>query len=105
MDQFVYITFPSMDEARGLGRGLVESHLAGCVNIFPVMESIYVWNDAVCEDSEVVMIAKTTSEKLAELTTFVKEHHSYSVPCIASFQVEHQNRAYAKWLRDHLSTQ
>jgi periplasmic divalent cation tolerance protein len=103
MDQFVYVTFANLDEARILGRALVEAHLAGCVNIFPAMESVYSWNGEICEESEVVMVAKTVSGKLADFTVFVKEHHSYSTPCIASFRVEHQNPDYAKWLRDHLS--
>ena len=102
MDEFVYITFPTMDEARALGKTLVEAHLAGCVNIFPVMESIYVWNGELCQEMEVVLIAKTTRDNLSGLTAFVKERHSYSTPCIASFLVEHQNQDYAKWLRDHL---
>ena len=49
MDQFVYITFPNLNEARVLGRALVEAHLAGCVNIFPAMESVYIWNGQICE--------------------------------------------------------
>lgn len=104
MDQFVYITFPTVDEARALGRALVEAHLVGCVNIFPAMESIYQWNGELCQDKEVVLIAKTTSNELSNLTVFVKERHTYSTPCIASFKVEHLNPDYAQWLRDHLKT-
>lgn len=104
MDQFVYITFQGIDEARALGKALVEAHLAGCVNIFPSMESIYVWEDELCQDSEVVLIAKTTLDKLTSLTEFVRQNHSYSTPCIAAFQVEHQNQEYARWLRDHLES-
>ncbi len=103
MDQFVYITCPSMDEARSLGRHLVDAKLAGCVNIIPNMESIYMWNGALCQESEVILIAKTTSEKMAGLTSGVMERHSYSTPCVASIQVIHQNKAYATWLRNCLS--
>lgn len=103
MDEFVYITFPTMDEARALGKALVQAHLAGCVNIFPAVESIYEWNGELCQESEVVLIAKTTTDKLDSLTSFVKDNHSYSTPCIASIRVEHQNVDYAKWLRDHLN--
>jgi len=104
MDEFVYITFPTVDEARDLGKALVEAHLAGCVNIFPAIESIYVWKGELCQDSEVVLIAKTTVDKLSNLSAFVKERHSYSNPCIASFRVEHQNPNYVRWLRDHLKS-
>lgn len=104
MDEFVYITFPTLDEARALGKSLVQAHLAGCVNIFLAMESIYEWNGELCQESEVVLIAKTTTDKLDSLTSLVKDNHSYSTPCIASFQVEHQNAEYAKWLHRHLKT-
>jgi periplasmic divalent cation tolerance protein len=103
MDLFVYVTFPSIDEARALGKALVEARLAGCVNILPGMVSIYAWQGDLCQDLEIVLIAKSTQEKIVELTSFIKQRHSYSTPCIATISVEHQNQDYANWLHSHLN--
>ena len=37
----IYTTFPSQSEAKKLGRALVESGLAACLNIFPQMLAIF----------------------------------------------------------------
>ena len=39
----IYSTFPSAAEAERVGGALVDQGLAACVNIFPGMTAIYVW--------------------------------------------------------------
>jgi periplasmic divalent cation tolerance protein len=39
----IYTTFSNVDEAKKVGRILVEAHLAACTNILPSMTSIYEW--------------------------------------------------------------
>ena len=41
---FVYMTAGSKDEARAIGKTLVERKLAACVNIIDPMNSIYLWH-------------------------------------------------------------
>lgn len=101
---FVYITVPNLEDARELGRKLVDHRLAGCVNILPKMESLYHWEGQVQHDVEAVLIAKSTEAALNELKEFVMNNHSYTVPCIASIKVDHLNDAYASWLSNHIGT-
>ncbi len=54
----VYVTAPSMEEARMISRHLVNSRLVACVNIIPSIVSVYEWNDKVEEASEVMMMIK-----------------------------------------------
>jgi len=70
--RFVYMTAGSLAEAQNIGRGLVSAGLAACINIFPHMNSIYTWEGKIEEASEVVMIAKTTEARIAELIAKVK---------------------------------
>ena len=42
----IYATFPSPAEAERIGGALVERGLAACVNIFPQMTAIYIWEGA-----------------------------------------------------------
>jgi periplasmic divalent cation tolerance protein len=96
--RFIYMTAASLEEARRIGRELVSAQLAACVNILPQMQSIYVWEGQLQEDTEVVMIAKTTASRTAELIAKVKSLHSYSVPCVVSLAVEDGHPPFLEWI-------
>ena len=96
--RFVYMTAGSMKEAQQIGRELVTAGLAACVNIFPQMNSIYVWEGKIEEASEVVMVAKTVEDRVAELIAQVKSLHSYSCPCIVSLKVDNGYAPFLEWV-------
>jgi len=96
--RLVYMTAGSLEEALRIGRELVSARLAACVNILPQMQSIYVWEGKLQEDAEVVMIAKTTAERTAELIAKVKSLHSYSVPCIVCLNVTDGFPPFLEWI-------
>ena len=58
----VYSTFPSVAEAERIGGALVDRGLAACVNIFPGMTAIYVWEGKRQSETEAAMIIKTRAE-------------------------------------------
>lgn len=95
---FVYVTTRDKEEARSIGRVLVEEHLAACVNIIDGMESIYFWNNSLCEDKEVILIAKTREDLLSDITERVKSLHSYECPCIVALPLTGGNQEYLKWI-------
>jgi len=96
--RFIYMTAGSLEEARRIGRELVSAKLAACVNILPQMQSIYVWEGKLQEEAEVVMIAKTTAARTAELMAKVKSLHSYTVPCVVSLAVEDGHPPFLEWI-------
>jgi periplasmic divalent cation tolerance protein len=96
----VLITASSMDEAAKLARSLVESKLAGCVNIIKDVRSIYAWKGKVEDESEVLMIAKTQKALFNDLIKKVKELHSYTVPEIIALPIIDGSEEYLKWLRE-----
>jgi len=99
---FIYITAASMDEARKIGRELVTSRLAACVNILDNMNSIYLWDGELREDMEVVMIAKTTGERVAQVVARVMALHSHDCPCIVSLPVSGGCRPFMDWIADQV---
>jgi periplasmic divalent cation tolerance protein len=97
---FIYMTAGSKDEARKIGEELVISKLAACVNILDNMNSFYMWEGKVQDDTEIVMIAKTTEERVPELVEKVKSLHSYECPCIVSIPVSGGNQAFLDWIAE-----
>ena len=96
--RFVYMTAPDREEARRIGRALVEERLAACVNVLDGMNSLYWWEGAVQDDSEAVLIAKTRADLLESLTERVKALHPYSCPCVVALPIVAGNPAYLDWL-------
>jgi periplasmic divalent cation tolerance protein len=102
--RLVYMTAASREEARKIGRALVEERLAACANVIDGMESVYWWQGKLTEDRETVLIAKTRAELVPALTERVKELHSYTVPCVVALPILAGNPAYLDWLAAETAT-
>ena len=96
--RLVYMTTASRDEARKIGRALVEERLAACANVIDGMESVYWWQGKLTEDRETVLIAKTRAELVPALTERVRALHSYTVPCVVALPLMGGNPDYMAWL-------
>ena len=99
---FIYMTAGSRDEARKIGKALVVSRLAACVNILDNINSFYMWEGKVQDETEVVMIAKTTPARVPQLVEKVKSLHSYDCPCIVSIPVSDGNRDFLDWIAEEV---
>jgi periplasmic divalent cation tolerance protein len=96
----VFITTSKEEEAVKIAYALVEASLAGCVNILKNTRSIYLWEEKIQDDKEVLMIAKTKKKLFRPLEKKVKELHSYSVPEIIAVPITEGSADYLAWLRD-----
>ena len=94
----IYITAGSKDEAKRIGKALINAGLAACVNIIENMTSMYMWDGKLQDDKEIILIAKTTKERVSDLIEKVKSLHSYDCPCIVSLPVSDGNPAFLKWV-------
>lgn len=101
--RFVYMICSTAEEARLIGRALVQEHIAACVNILGDIESIYEWQGELCEECEVAMIAKTTATRMPALIVRVKELHSYDCPCIIGLPIGEGHQPYLDWLSESCS--
>ena len=100
--QVVFMTAPSVEEARRIARTLVEEHLAACVNVVGSCRSVYRWKDEIVEDEEAMMFAKTRRDKFEEIVRRVTELHSYEVPEIIAVDLESLSDGYEGFLRGAL---
>jgi periplasmic divalent cation tolerance protein len=94
----LYITAARVEEARRIGRALVEERLVACANILPGLESIYHWQGTVAEDKEVLLIVKTRADLVDAAIARVKALHSYTCPCVVALPILAGNPAYLEWL-------
>lgn len=92
----VLITHPE-EGAADFARGLVERSLAACVNLVPV-RSVYRWQGAVAEDPEVLLICKTTADRLAGLERVLDAEHPYDVPECVALEPASVEAKYLDWL-------
>ena len=94
----VLMTAPDRDEASRIAELLVNSRLAACVQILPEVQSVYRWKGEVERNTEILLLAKTTSDKFDELDRAVREIHSYDTPEIVALPVNAASESYLNWL-------
>jgi len=99
---FIYITCASGEEARKIGQTLLDKGAAGCVNIFPI-QSMYRDGGKKRDGPEYALIVKTIDSKVQATEDVIKEHHSYQIPCVATFSLFRMNREYKEWLTSQIS--
>lgn len=83
-----------------IGKALINARLAACVNIIENMTSMYMWDGKLQDGNEIILIAKTTQERVSDLIEKVNSLHSYDCPCIVSLPVSDGNPAFLKWVAD-----
>jgi periplasmic divalent cation tolerance protein len=96
----VFSTSANMAEARKIARSVVESRLAACVQLVPGITSVYRWEGSMQEGEEVLLLFKTTEERLPELKKRITELHSYDTPEFVAVPVCSALDKYLAWLQD-----
>ncbi len=94
----VYVTTGSLEEAERIGAMLVERRLAACVNILDRMRSLYWWKGQVESADEVVLLAKTRTDRVSRLTEAVVEAHSYECPCVVVLPIVDGHADFLDWI-------
>lgn len=95
----VLTTAPDLEVAQRLGGVVVEERLAACANVVPGVTSIFWWNGALEREREVLVIFKTTNERVEALRQRVVELHPYDVPEVLAVTVDKGHEAYLDWVR------
>jgi periplasmic divalent cation tolerance protein len=100
-NRVVLVTCGTLTEARRIARVVITRRLAACVNIvLSPVESVYRWRDKVEKAREVLLLIKTTADRLASLEKEVKHLHSYDVAEFIALPIAAGSREYLSWLGD-----
>jgi len=94
---FIYLTASSKKEAERIAKTLLLQKLAACCNIFK-MESFYWWRKEIERSEEYGMVVKTRKVLVGKIIKTIKKIHSYSIPCIVSFDVKEGNKEFLDWI-------
>jgi periplasmic divalent cation tolerance protein len=100
----VLSTCPDTATAERIARDLLEASLVACVNVAPGLRSLYRWNGVVQADEEVVMILKTTADRLHAARARLVELHPYDVPEFIALPVADGHHPYLQWVADSTRT-
>ncbi len=98
----IYITTSGAEEARRIGKRVVEERLAACANVIEKVHSLYWWKGKLEESSEAVLLLKTKKDKIKKIVAMVKKLHSYENPAIVAFPILEGSEEYLKWIEGEI---
>ena len=91
-------TCPDRDAAERIAAALVDERLAACVNILPGIHSTYRWQGEIVRDDELLLLIKTTRDRLDALRQRLPEIHPYELPELLAVEPADGLPAYLDWL-------
>lgn len=94
----VLTTVDSDEQAELVARELVARRQAACVNVVPGVRSFYRWQGRIADDREILLVIKTTPERMDEVSATIRELHDYDVPEIVALDVARGDGDYLAWL-------
>lgn len=95
-----FSTCPDAATAERIAHALVEERLAACVNLLPGVRSVYRWDGDVVVDEEVLMMIKTTSDRLPTLRERLPALHPFDVPELIALPASDGLPAYLQWIAE-----
>jgi periplasmic divalent cation tolerance protein len=101
MTEQVIIAISTCPEAveKEISEALVAERLAACVNRVDGIRSTYLWGGKLQDDTEVLLIIKTTAARLQGLEARLKALHPYELPELLVVPVMGGNEPYLEWVR------
>jgi len=94
----VLTNLPDRASAEKLADLLVGKQLAACVNILAPCRSVYRWKGKVWNETEQLLVIKTTAAVFEDVKRTVKELHSYELPEILALPVSDGEASALAWI-------
>ncbi|TQV70897.1 divalent-cation tolerance protein CutA [Aliikangiella marina] len=91
-------TVDNKSVAKEIALSLVQQKLVACVNVCSNLTSFYQWEGEIVEDREFLLLMKTSSLKIDELSAKLAEVHPYEVPEFIVLPIESGSQEYLDWI-------
>jgi periplasmic divalent cation tolerance protein len=95
-------TADTMELAGKIAQSLVEEGCAACVNIVPGIRSVYRWEGKICDDSELLLLIKTSEGHYEHVRQSILRLHSYNTPEVITLAIGEADTDYRNWLHAQL---
>ncbi len=76
---------------------MLNEKLIVCVNVFPEVNSLYLWEGEIGNSCEVVAIMKSKNDQVDKIVEKIEAMHSYDQPAIAMMTIEKANKSFTNW--------
>ena len=94
-----------MELAEKIAHSIVSEGIAACVNIVPGIRSIYQWKDEICDDSELLLLIKSSGENFESVCSRIRQLHTYDTPEVIAVPIKEGDPDYLNWLHAQLKHQ
>jgi periplasmic divalent cation tolerance protein len=94
----IFCTASTEKEAGQIAQTLVEREEAACVNVVPMIRSVYRWKGKISSETEQLLLIKTTQALLEDVKKTVKELHSYELPELLAVSVDDGDKNALGWI-------
>ena len=91
-------TIGSREEAESIARTLLDERLVACANLLPGCRSLYLWQGALEEADETLVLFKTTRNRYRAFEERLRALHPYELPEIVALSPDALLPAYAAWV-------
>lgn len=93
-----FISFPKSEIAKDVARLLVNRKLVACAKVINNIDSFYIWEDKLQEESEVYLMLKTIKNSIPDIKKVLDENHPYEVYEFLYHEVNSANNQYTEWI-------
>ncbi|NWT72629.1 CUTA protein, partial [Prunella himalayana] len=97
-----FVTCLNEQIARDIARAIMDKRLAAYVNILPKSSALYFWKGELEESTEILLLVKTRTSKIGELSNYVRSIHPFEIPEIISLPIDQGNPGYLKWIEENV---
>ena len=97
---FILTTVSTEEEGHLIANELVKNKLAACVNIVPKVHSVYEWENTIQNETEVLLMIKTTKAREKDIYQTVQSLHSYDTPELITLPIDNGSDTYLHWLEN-----
>ncbi len=105
MEVFIQVTTTTdkREDAERIARSLVETRLAGCVQIVGPVTSVYRWKGQIETAGEWLCLIKSREDLYGAIERTIRSLHPYETPEIIASSITAGSREYLDWLRNELT--